>query len=205
MQFVSAERQKVVRKLNQAKKNLAAVSDDEIRKKRIETTISDLRVDLNYVLVRNALLPPNCQLRWSYLQHYPKTKKYISLFPPEVRQRESKTVSTQTESETDVAREEVRSWIRGQMEKGELSLEPELHLDSKVVVTNGGHKAETWDSRGGSGTGMKKLTKTPASQAEDDAFFGDDDEENQGQKDQEGQDQDQEESSESGDDSDEDS
>ncbi|KAJ7935379.1 hypothetical protein B0H13DRAFT_1590760 [Mycena leptocephala] len=96
------ERQKVVRKLNQAKKKLPESDTPQLR-----STLHELRVDLNYIL------------------HYPKTKKYISLFPPELRKGETQ------EPSVDPGREEVRTWIRSQMESGELSAEPEMHLDSR--------------------------------------------------------------------------
>lgn len=45
-----SERQKVVRKLNQSKKRLSLSSGSS--KTQLEVTLSDLRVDLNYILVR---------------------------------------------------------------------------------------------------------------------------------------------------------
>ena len=60
------ERQKVTRKLVQTKKKLKEARERKERKK-LEACLAELRVDFNYIL------------------HYPKTKKYISLFPPEVR------------------------------------------------------------------------------------------------------------------------
>jgi len=159
------ERQKVVRKLKQAKKNLASVSANDPRKKEIESSIFELRLDLNYIL------------------HYPKTKKYISLFPPEVRQGGSNSASKLTERETDRAREEVRSWIRGQMQKGELSQEPETYIDSTDpgVKRSKGPRTEAWDARGESRTEAKKSAKTPVSQVEveEDAFFEDEEDEDE--------------------------
>ena len=68
------ERQKVLRKLAQVKRQLDGEAGEEGREvlgkkewRKLEKRLGELRVDLNYVL------------------HYPKTKKYISLFPPEVR------------------------------------------------------------------------------------------------------------------------
>ncbi|KAI0365051.1 hypothetical protein BV20DRAFT_779849 [Pilatotrama ljubarskyi] len=61
------ERQKVSRKLQQTQRKLSQATD-KAERKELEARLTELRVDLNYIL------------------HYPKTKKYISLFPPEVRQ-----------------------------------------------------------------------------------------------------------------------
>ncbi|KAF7294046.1 hypothetical protein MKEN_01451000 [Mycena kentingensis (nom. inval.)] len=95
------ERQKVIRKINQTKKQI----DDGAS--GLEKTLKSLRVDLNYIL------------------HYPKTKKYISLYPPELRNGEAQTLVV------DEGREEVRTWVRAQMKAGVLSAEPELHIDSR--------------------------------------------------------------------------
>ncbi|KAJ7750118.1 hypothetical protein DFH07DRAFT_828242 [Mycena maculata] len=139
------ERQKVVRKLNQTKKKIAAQDSEEL-----QSALQELRVDLNYIL------------------HYPKTKKYVSLFPPELRKGEAQ------EPSADAGRDEVRTWIRAQMDSGELSAEPELHLDSR-----GGGGAPDWDGE------KKKKTKKKSGAAADaieedhdmeDAFFGDEDE-----------------------------
>jgi hypothetical protein len=45
---------------------------------------------------------------------------------------------------TDVGREEVRNWIRGRMESGELSSEPEMHVEA----------------RGGGGSDKKTTSRT---------------------------------------------
>lgn len=55
------------------------------------------------------------------VQHYPKLRKYVSLFPPE-------TEGESEQSETDAVREEVRSQIRDRMKKGEISVEAEEGL-----------------------------------------------------------------------------
>ncbi|KAF7350897.1 hypothetical protein MSAN_01651800 [Mycena sanguinolenta] len=133
------ERQKVVRKLNQAKKKLSDSDTPELR-----SALQELRIDLNYIL------------------HYPKTKKYISLFPPELRHGETQELAV------DAGREEVRAWVRTQMEKGELSAEPELHLDAR-----GNSGATDWGSE------KKKPKNQPDPEADvdsDDEFFEDDDE-----------------------------
>ncbi|OSC96636.1 hypothetical protein PYCCODRAFT_1260823 [Trametes coccinea BRFM310] len=117
------ERQKVVRKLNQTKRKLASSADEEEEedeRAELEARLAELRVDLNYIL------------------HYPKTKKYISLFPPEVRQAKGQQSAAEAaraakeakeRSETDRQREDIRAWVRAQMDAGELSWEPEVELE----------------------------------------------------------------------------
>lgn len=98
-------------------------------------------------------------------------KKYISLFPPELREGETQELSI------DPGREEVRSWIRSQMESGELSAEPELHLDSRGAggaVDWGGEKKKT--KKKGS---TQDATATLEEADPGDAFFGDDDDEDE--------------------------
>ncbi|OBZ69679.1 Aldehyde reductase 1 [Grifola frondosa] len=86
-------------------------------RKKLEARLLELRVDLNYVL------------------HYPKTKKYISLLPPDVRHAQDTPAPTHTESKeklkTDAHREEVRRWVREQMEQGTFSDEPEVELETE--------------------------------------------------------------------------
>ncbi|KAG5640486.1 hypothetical protein DXG03_008339 [Asterophora parasitica] len=167
------ERQKVVRKLNQTKKRIA--SADASSKPQLESALAELRVDLNYILVR----PPYFltldldQTSVGFTQHYPKTKKYISLFPPEIR--EDTTTSDTPISKINPNSEEVRSWIRGRMEAGEIELEPELHLDSR-----GQDRASNGTKWGESGRKAKKASVSkdaPAPEEPADAFFGDDESE----------------------------
>ncbi|KAI0752801.1 hypothetical protein C8Q80DRAFT_1097781 [Daedaleopsis nitida] len=127
------ERQKVTRKIAQMKRQLEGKGKDGEEKekelgkkerKKLEARLAALRVDLNYIL------------------HYPKAKKYISLFPPEVRQGErvgkEKAEEEEETSETNRQREEVREWVREQMETGAFSSEPEVELaktEGKKAVT----------------------------------------------------------------------
>ncbi|KAG6842884.1 hypothetical protein H0H93_003079, partial [Arthromyces matolae] len=121
-------------------------ADDSLE---LQEAITELRVNLNYIL------------------HYPKTKKYISLFPPELRE-------DSTSSETPTLRvnpdsEEIRTWIRKRMDAGKISVEPELHLDEKP---NPLHRP-TYES----GVSKKRHIEATVDHedvAEDDAFFGDD-------------------------------
>ncbi|KAF9463532.1 hypothetical protein BDZ94DRAFT_1192598 [Collybia nuda] len=157
------ERQKVIRKLNQAKKHLGDADEDS--RSEFEAAITELRVDLNYIL------------------HYPKTKKYISLFPPEVRLGEGKSMSRPVDGETaktGQAREEVRSWIRSRMESGELPTDPELHLDTRGSSGNISSRGEErGDHNKRSMTEPAKAPDTGGGDMEEDAFFGDDDEESE--------------------------
>ncbi|CAK5281930.1 unnamed protein product [Mycena citricolor] len=136
------ERQKVLRKLIQAKKSLAEEDTSELR-----VSVADLRVDLNYTL------------------HYPKTKKYISLFPPELRAGEAQDLPL------DPGREEVRAWIRSQMKGGQLSIEPELHMDSRSV-NDGGAQEWTNQQRNKRSKKKKDLKEEPVEPDDtEDAFF----------------------------------
>ncbi|KAF8911563.1 hypothetical protein CPB84DRAFT_1671941 [Gymnopilus junonius] len=146
------ERQKVTRKLTRAKKALESTVDAS-EKKKLSTELHDLRVDLNYI------------------QHYPKTKKYISLFPPEVRKGEKVSVASQADTErTNKEREELRKWIREQMEQGDLPGEPELELPS----THGKSRAQKWPQQGTSAPAKAEAKKLDDVQEDD--FFGEDDE-----------------------------
>ncbi|KAI0714061.1 hypothetical protein C8T65DRAFT_645375, partial [Cerioporus squamosus] len=176
------ERQKVTRRIAQVKKQLAAAPEKKERRK-LEVRLEGLRVDLNYIL------------------HYPKTKKYISLFPPEVRQggkdKDAEQVAREEKekSETDRQREEVRKWVREQMEAGALSEEPEVEQKAEGKRTSA---ATVQGSFGQDGVKMKEA-KTGKAEASgnavaDDDFFGVDgeaggeesDEEHESEADQEG-------------------
>ncbi|KAK0212322.1 hypothetical protein DFS33DRAFT_1280672 [Desarmillaria ectypa] len=138
------ERKKVLRKVMQAKRGLSSTPQSE--KKALESSLFDARVDLNYIL------------------HYPKTKKYISLFPPEIRHPETQPNSTDS-SETDAQRQQFKDQIRQQMLDGELPLEPELHLSADTNIPTKKRIAK-----------LSKPTSAPVTNAEqDDDFFGDDD------------------------------
>ncbi|SJK98135.1 related to rRNA-processing protein EFG1 [Armillaria ostoyae] len=139
------ERQKVLRKVKQVKKKLSSIPQNE--KKALESSLFDARVDLNYIL------------------HYPKTKKYISLFPPEIRHPETQSNSTDS-SETNAQRQQIKDQIRQQMLDAELPLEPELHLSTDTDTLTKKRVAKP-----------SKFTSVPVADAEqDDDFFGDDDE-----------------------------
>lgn len=166
--------------MNQIKRELEACTDRK-EKKKLEKVLLELRVDLNYILVRQLHLcfaGTDANLTDYFSQHYPKLKKYISLFPPEIRQKDGadeKGKSKETEEQagervkTDAQREEIRYQIRSQMEKGELSTEPEL--EERGARKN----LDLEDALVGSGT-PKKTAKTVGSKRvpkiEEDDFFG---------------------------------
>jgi hypothetical protein len=101
------------------------------------------------------------------VQHYPRTKKYISLFPPEVRNGTEVNTSSTDGQKTIEEREKVREWIREQMTKGELAMEPELNLDSHSRTV----KTRTWRKDDAPHT---STTEIQPADVEQDAFFGDD-------------------------------
>ncbi|KDR75590.1 hypothetical protein GALMADRAFT_248079 [Galerina marginata CBS 339.88] len=142
------ERQKVTRKLVRTKKSLES-AEDESDKTKLSSELHESRVDLNYIL------------------HYPKAKKYISLFPPEVRKGEEASPASNADAKrTSQEREGVRKWIQEQMEHGDLPEEPELEL----VTQHGSGKAraQKWPQ------GAAVITKTQPSRSagvQEDDFF----------------------------------
>lgn len=107
------------------------------------------------------------------MQHYPKTKKYISLFPPDVRKGEVVSAASEAEKKkTDEERAEVRKWIQEQMEQGDLPGEPEIELNSHHGV--GKSRAQKWPQRDNA---PAALATSKEEVEEQDDFFADDDEE----------------------------
>ncbi|KAG1767482.1 hypothetical protein EV702DRAFT_1146805 [Suillus placidus] len=143
------ERQKLVRRIKQVKRDLTSAQGKE--KTKLEGELESLRVDLNYIL------------------HYPKTRKYISLFPPERRQID--TVST-TSDDND-QRITVRALIQDQMQRGEISKQPENELESgsRPVMHTPDHS-----HRSGEGSHRKDDQTSWAAHrtTEGDDFFGED-------------------------------
>jgi rRNA-processing protein Efg1 len=118
-----SERQKVLRKINQTKREIEKSRGDS----GAEVRLYELRVDLNYILVCGvAFLIISSNFKEP--KNYPKTKKYISLFPPEVRNDSAAIASDHGNGGTATEREEVRNTIRERMKKGELNTEPEIHI-----------------------------------------------------------------------------
>jgi hypothetical protein len=104
----------------------------------------------------------------------------MSLFPPEIRQGEGEGKPTSKPSDEEMAktskgREDVRSWIRGRMERGELSTEPELHLDARGGSSKKSSRGEEWGVKPVKGVPAGALASGGTEGMEDDAFFGDDD------------------------------
>ncbi|KAI0030872.1 hypothetical protein K488DRAFT_79392 [Vararia minispora EC-137] len=110
------DRQKLVRRIKRVKRQLAEEGLAKKDRKRLEKELFTLRVDVNYII------------------HWPKTERYVSLFPPEVRQNAAGEAPMPVPppadgvpvSETDRRREEVRGWVRERMASGEIAAEPEI-------------------------------------------------------------------------------
>lgn len=93
--------------------------------------------------MHNRLGPDPCVTQWLVVQHYPKTKKYISLFPPDA----SASAATGS-SDTDKQREEQRQRVSTAMKKGEMDAEPEERMDKSSVHEDGvdGEEEEEMDT-----------------------------------------------------------
>ncbi|KAI5981304.1 hypothetical protein EDC04DRAFT_2594545 [Pisolithus marmoratus] len=146
------ERQKVTRKIKQVKRNLETAVGEE--KARLELTLSDLRVGMNYIL------------------HYPPSKKYISLFPPEARQ--FNTSQTTISLDDGDERSKILKLIRSQMERGELSLEPDNNdpvAGGKTRLRHNRHSVKATSHGEGSSQKVPKRSEDVSA----DEFFGDDD------------------------------
>ncbi|KAF8499355.1 hypothetical protein JB92DRAFT_2743813 [Gautieria morchelliformis] len=111
------ERQKVCRKIKHAKKELDGTNVSPENLSSLRESLFSHRVDLNYILVRHFRLNG----------HYPKTRKYISLFPQEAAKVDSGAGS----SDTDKQRSELRRLVREAMEKGKMDAEPEVTMDKR--------------------------------------------------------------------------
>ncbi|KAH9067519.1 hypothetical protein EDB87DRAFT_1552906 [Lactarius vividus] len=130
------DRQKLIRKIKQTKKRLEEDGVSSKVRKALGAELFELRVDLNYVLVR----------LFKHLCNYPRLEKYISLFPPDVRQTEGAAAPVHSvggSSATDDKREALREWVRGQMRAGEMASEPET-VERKQPVRQG--PAELWQN-----------------------------------------------------------
>lgn len=92
-------------------------------------------------------------------------------------------------SATSSQRDEVRDWIRKRMENGELSEEPEMHLESREgggtekkngTLWGGKVDASLSEIKSTKGANAKDtLPKTTVGGVEADDFFGDDDDESE--------------------------
>lgn len=119
--------------------------------------------------------------RWEPLsQHYPKTKKYISLFPPEG----AKIASGTSSSDTDKQREELRQLVRTAMERGEMDAEPEMTMDKSRPSTEAMELEGESEPRFRAGKGKQKAVVASGRKGvPGDAFFEASDGEDQGQND----------------------
>lgn len=109
------------------------------------------------------------QLSLTFGQHYPKTKRYISLFPPEVRQGEP--TPAPESSETNQQREETLNWVREQMRSGRLPAEPEMESTNDVRST---HPSRTYTSADNPKTKKANLNGETRSESSKDDFFASD-------------------------------
>ncbi|KAI0919136.1 hypothetical protein AcV5_002130 [Taiwanofungus camphoratus] len=192
------ERQKVMRRIHRIKRQFSqgpGSEGDEGNKldkkdrKKLERQLEELRVDLNYIL------------------NYPKTKKYISLFPPELRaeshaapdpyphttsKAKSKSDSTMdsvtSQSETDAQREAVRAWIRERIAAGDMSATPEIEMQehaksarapSRDALSNPRkrEKGASTHRAMAKETSKKGVGSVGGKGVKSDAFFGDEEEE----------------------------
>jgi hypothetical protein len=152
----------VTRKINQVKREISSNGDDA----ELSSALAELRVDLNYILVRCrfclTIFNPD-----AHGQHFPKTKKYISLFPPEVREGK--------EAPDNKERDDVRAWIREKMDKGEIPAEPDLVGGS--TQGEGVSSPRSWKTREadqGKGAAAGEHVGGAGRKSDDD-FFGEDD------------------------------
>ena len=181
------DRQKLLRKIKQTKSPLVEDGVSSKARRALEAELFELRVDLNYVLVRLSNSCAGCSRYYcALLQNYPRLEKYISLFPPDARQTEGTATpvhSVGSSSATDDKRETLREWVRGQMLVGEMTGAPET-LERKQRAQQ--NPAESWQSTIGRKTknvqteGKGKGKTMHESEVLDDFFEGDDSGANEG-------------------------
>lgn len=123
-----SDRQKLLRKIRQTKRQLEDEKTSSKARKALKAELFDLRVDLNYVVVRFSIVVQLAFFTCASCQNYPKLEKYVSLYPPKVRSGEGGAApvhSGASSSVTDEKREKLREWVRERMHAGEMSSEPE--------------------------------------------------------------------------------
>ncbi|KAJ3981420.1 hypothetical protein F5890DRAFT_544716 [Lentinula detonsa] len=143
------ERQKVLRKINQTKRKLS--EEDSTTRPTLETELYEHRVELNYI------------------NHYPKTKKYVSLFPADVR--DDMQQSDLNSMKTDQERDEIKRWIREQMTAQSLPTEPEVIQRSQYKLNQ-----MQWDKKVKKKDKEKEKNYEVVDDAKDDFFEEDEDE-----------------------------
>ncbi|GAA5853531.1 hypothetical protein JCM8547_002495 [Rhodosporidiobolus lusitaniae] len=130
------ERQKLLRKIKQAKKQLDESPDDE----KVKAALLEARIDLYYVL------------------RYPKTEKYVALFPDGTYfPHDSPSSSTDASAQK---RQTLRAAIRARMEKGELPQEVEggdlgIEGEEDVGSSGAGKRERSEEVEGGKGKRRK--------------------------------------------------
>lgn len=167
------ERQKVLRKITRSKRMLESGVDAENEKlsktksKALEADLRERRIDLNYIL------------------HYPKTSKYISLFPPsantegegsEPEEEEESQQDPIEKDETDITskkRQELREAIQEAMDAGKISVQPEVDLVDRAGSGSLVHAASTEKPELKEPSGGKKHSKSKprAPTINEDGFF----------------------------------
>lgn len=123
---------------------------------------------------------PLCELSFYSFspQNYPRLEKYISIFPPEVRNTEEVATPVHcgpSSSVTDGKREKLREWVRTQMCTGEMSGEPET-LEHRQSVPRKSI-SEQWDGSVDNmaiGAGADREVKARQTMDAPDDFFEDD-------------------------------
>ncbi|KAM0749160.1 hypothetical protein T439DRAFT_343590 [Meredithblackwellia eburnea MCA 4105] len=158
------ERQKLLRKIKQAKKALVALPGD----KDLLQTLLEARIDLHYVL------------------RYPKTEKYISLFPEGTYVPHSSTSSSFTSNPLSTSKSKAkdplavrnaqvgtkRADVKRRMDSGELSLEPEtgnLGIEGEEDVAPGNVDEETAEVvQGGNKRTSEEEERPPSKKARTD-------------------------------------
>jgi len=118
----------VLRKIKQAKKALATAAADSAEFAALAEALLEARIDLYYILT------------------YPKTDKYIALFPDGVFVPHSPPVSPATPAST--SRDTLRQAVKARMASGALGAEPE----------DGSLEIEGVESVGASGVGEKRVS-----------------------------------------------
>ncbi|KAF5356654.1 hypothetical protein D9757_012863 [Collybiopsis confluens] len=146
------ERQKVVRRINQTKKKIQEEQASSSTS-TLEKDLFEYRVQLNYILVS---LPENEEI------HLPLS--------PELRQNSNDDSPSSTEpADTDHQREQVKTWIREQMNSGALAGEPEEVQQSEQKSPQSNERQ--WDTQTKKKKKKEKAAEVVEEQEEEDDFF----------------------------------
>lgn len=100
----------------------------------------------------------------THLQCYPKSEKYISLYPPESTNPSSQlSIAKKAASETDARRTEIRAQVAAQMEAGELNGKPEDEIVHEQIRASKGAQSQK-------GVGLSVAQSAKPSMGGDDFF-----------------------------------